>query len=229
MTEEFLLWRCLHGGPISRDTIDQFPSDNAALWERCRNRNRPLLKGLIRAYGACAIVARHGDQIVGQLRFYPKDVCGMQSAGGLCLQADYPAGPASDFGQSDLPPREKLQDQTLQVHCLMTGSPGQEENPYQRKGVGTRMVRTLIQWARDNGWESIETNSFEDIPVLYEVTGCAGHTFWKKLGFHAADRFPDPNFRKHPDFILKIQEQANAAAIDPEKARDRLVMRLDLE
>jgi len=26
MTEEFILWRCLHGGPLSRDTLNQWPS-----------------------------------------------------------------------------------------------------------------------------------------------------------------------------------------------------------
>ena len=92
MAEKLILWRCLHGGPISRDTIDEFPTDDAALWERCRARNEPLLSKLTEVYGACAIVAREGDQIAGQLRFYPKAVWEMEGAGLLCLQQDPPQG-----------------------------------------------------------------------------------------------------------------------------------------
>ncbi|MHC4400677.1 MAG: hypothetical protein ACYTG0_13460, partial [Planctomycetota bacterium] len=75
MTEDLILWRCLHTGPLSCDTIDRWPSDGQTSWQRYRKRNKPLLEKLTRAYGACAIVAREDDQIVGQLRFYPKAVC----------------------------------------------------------------------------------------------------------------------------------------------------------
>jgi hypothetical protein len=92
MTEEFILWRCLHSGPLSCGAIDQWPSDSQADWERFRERNIPLLKTLTRTYGACAILARAGDRIVGQLRFYPRIVWKMEGAGELCLQQDRPGG-----------------------------------------------------------------------------------------------------------------------------------------
>ncbi|MCP4257982.1 MAG: hypothetical protein GY774_10710, partial [Planctomycetes bacterium] len=46
MTEEFILWRCLHGGPLSCKTIDQWQEmgEMSTMWERDRSRNRPLLK-----------------------------------------------------------------------------------------------------------------------------------------------------------------------------------------
>ncbi len=43
---------------------------------------------------------------------------------------------------------------------MMTGSPQQKSNPYQRKGTGTRMVETLILWVKANGWEDVEVKSF---------------------------------------------------------------------
>lgn len=231
MTEEFILWRCLHGGPLSRDIIDQWSSDGNMPWERFRKRNVPLLSKLTRTYGACAIIARDGDKIVGQLRFYPKGVCNMERSGGLCLQQDHPAGPAEDFADNTFPALAQMEDKTLVVHCLMTGSPQQKENPYQRKGIGTRMVRTLIQWAKAHGWEGIEADSFEDLPIIYKITGSAGHTFWEKLGFHIADRHPHPLLQNGNDFVTfvtTLEEQAKSIGIPPEKARDRLVMRLDL-
>jgi len=228
MTEEFILWRCLHSGSLSRDTIDQWPSASTMPWQRYRERNTPLLRKLTGTYGTCAIIARDGDQIVGQLRFYPRAVCNMEGAGGLCLQQDYPSGPADDFTDNDFPAPAQIADKTLAVHCLMTGCSQQKENPYQRKGVGTRMVRTLIQWAKANGWDRIEADSFEDIPIIYEITGSTGHTFWEKLGFHIADRHPHPHLQERHEFVITLEEQAKSIGISPERARDLLVMRLDL-
>jgi len=231
MTDEFVLWRCLHGGPLTRNTVDHWSSADKMGWERYRQRNLPLLRKIARTYGACAILARAGHEIVGQLRFYPKVICNMKGAGGLCLQLDYPAGPAEDFADNDFPAPAQIEDKTLVVHCLMTGSPHKKENPYQRKGIGTRMVRALIQWAKANGWERIEADSFEDIPIIYEMTGSAGHTFWQKLGFRIVDRHPHPDLQnrsKFAEFVTTLEEQAKAIGIPPERARDRLVMRLDL-
>ena len=228
MTEEFILWRCLHSGPLSCNTIDQWPSDSPMPWGRYRQRNVPLLAKLTRTYGACAIIARDGDRIVGQLRFYPKAVADMEGAGGLCLQQDYPSGPADDFAGNDLPAPARIEDKTLAVHCLMTGSPQQKENPYQRKGIGTRMVRTLIQWAKATGWDRIEVKAFEDLPIIYAITGSTGHTFWEKLGFSIADRYPHPDLQGQDPFVITLEEEARAVGIPPERARDELVMRLGL-
>jgi GNAT superfamily N-acetyltransferase len=226
MTKDFILWRCLHGGPLSPDTIDQWPPDTEMPWERYRARNTPLLRKLTDRYGACAILVRQGDQVIGQLRFYPRAVWEADGAGMLCLQQDHPAGPVDDFAEHDLPLLNELKDRTLEVHCLMVGRPG--EARYKRKGIASRMVARLIDWATDNGWTAIQANSFEDIPILYQVTGCAGHTFWEKLGFHLVDRFPHPHLRERDEFVMKIEAQAKSAGIDPDRARDRLVMRLEL-
>ena len=231
MTEEFIVWRCLHGGPLSRDTINQWPSASTMPWLRYRERNTPLLKKLTRTYGSCAIIAHDGDRIVGHLRFYPKCVCNMKGAGGPCLQQDPPAGPVEDFADSDFPDPAQIEDKTLVVHCLMTGSSLQKTNPYQRKGLGTRMAKALIEWAKANGWERIEADSFEDLPIIYEITGSAGHTFWEKLGFHLVDRHLHPELQDPSQFgelVTTLEEQAKSIGLPPEKARDRLVMRLDL-
>jgi ribosomal protein S18 acetylase RimI-like enzyme len=228
MTEKFILWRCLHFGPISIQTIDRWPSDSQISWELYRKRNIPLLRKLTRIYGAYAMLARLSEKIVGQLRFYPKFVCSMKGAGGLCLLQDFPNGPADDFAKKDFPHLQNIEDKTLVIHCLMTGSSQQKENPFQRKGIGTRMVRSLIQWAKANGWEFIEVDAFEDIPIIYEITGSAGITFWRKLGFRLADRHPHPFLQERNEFVETLEEQAKAIGISPDRARDRLLMRLDL-
>ena len=229
MTEELILWRCLHGGPLTTETLDQPTPDPRVPWPQLRARNVPLLSELTDVYRACAVIARDGEQIVGLLRFYPKAVCEMAAPGpGLCMQQTFPGGPADDFVDNKFPPLDLIADKTLVVHCVMTGSPQQESNPYQRKGIGTRMVSALIQWAKTNGWERIEADSFEDLPIIYEITGSAGHAFWEKMGFHIATRHPHPGLQSRDPFVVKLEEQAAAIGMPPERARDQLVMRLDL-
>lgn len=229
MTEEFLLWRCLHDGPLSQANIDQWPPASKIPYQRYRLRNTPLLQKLTKTYGACAIIAHTNGRIVGKLRFYPRAVCDMEGAGHLCLQQDFPAGPKDDFADSSFPDLASIKDKTLVVHCMMTGSSLQKENPFQRKGIGTLMAENLISWAGANGWEHIEADSFEDIPIIYEITGSAGHTFWEKLGFYLADRHPHPHLQNRSSFVLTLEEQAASLGIPPAKARDQLIMRFDLK
>ena len=228
MTDKFILWRCLHYGPLSCETIDQWPAESEIDWQRYRTRNVPLLVKLTQTYEACAILARVDDRIVGQLRFYPRIIWNMDSAGEMCLQQDFPNGFADDFAETEFPPLQEIEDKTLAIHCLMTGSPQEEENPFQRRGIGSRMVKFLIEWAKTKGWEHIEVDAFEDIPLIYEMTGSAGITFWEKLGFCIVDRHPHPYLQERNEFIVKLEEQAISAGISPERAKDRLVMRLDL-
>jgi GNAT superfamily N-acetyltransferase len=219
----------LHAGPLSCQNIDDWPTDSQISWEDYRNRNLPLLQKLTQIYGACAIIARINDDAIGQLRFYPKAVIDILDAGGLCLQQDFPAGPTDDFVNSDFPLLEKITDKTLVIHCfMMAGSLG-SENPFQRKGIGSRMVKFLIQWAMDNGWEHLEVDAFEDLPIIYEITGSAGYKFWEKLGFHTVLRHPHPHLQGHDKFVSKLVEQAKSLGISEEKAKDRLVMRLELK
>jgi GNAT superfamily N-acetyltransferase len=228
MSENFILWRCLHFGPLSHRNIDKWPPDTQIDLERYRTRNIPLLAKLTLTYGACAIVARANDKVVGQLRFYPRIVWDMKDAGEMCLLQDYPNGPVDNFAKAEFPPLEELEDKTLAIHCFMTGSSQQEENPYQRKGIGTRMVKFLIEWAKTKGWECIEVDAFEDIPLIYEITGSAGITFWQKLGFRVVDRYPHPHLKGHDEFVMELVEQDEAVGVSPERAKDMIVMRIDM-
>ena len=152
----------------------------------------------------------------------------MENAGELCLQQDFPNGPTENFAATEFPPLSQLEDKTLLLDCLMMGSSQQSSNPFQRKGIGSRLVKTLIDWAKLKGWERIEVDAFEDLPLIYEITGSAGRTFWQKLGFHIVDPHPDPYLQEHSDFVQKLEEQAVSWGISREKAKDRIVMRYDL-
>lgn len=228
MSRELILWRCLHGGPLSRSTIETWEPDGRMPWAQLRARNVPLLERLTEVYGACAMVARDGERIVGQLRFYPKAVGDMPDAGMLCLQQLHPSGPVDGFSGAAFPAPEAIADRTLVVNCLMTGSPQQKENPYQRRGVGTRLVRALIEWAGQRGWRAIESMSFEDMPTLYAMTGSAGRTFWEKLGFRVVGSEPEPAFAQESDLVRALRAEATGLGLPPDSFRTRLTLRLDL-
>ena len=227
MTKDFIMWRCLHDGPLSRETIDRWDPKTNIPWEQFRSRNVPLLKRFIETYGTCMMLAWDGGQVVGFLFFIPKAVLAMDGAGLLCLQQNPPAGPSADFATRRFPSPAAIKDKTLTVRCIMTGSPKFSENPYQRQGIGTRMAQALIEWARENGWRGIEARSFEDLPSLYAHTGNAGRTFWEKLGFRIAKTEPNPAFQKENDFVRKLREEARVAGL-AESFKNSYTMRLDL-
>ena len=60
MTEEFIVWRCLHDGPLTRDSIDRWSPESTLPLPAWRERNIPLLVKLTRTYGSCAMLARIG-------------------------------------------------------------------------------------------------------------------------------------------------------------------------
>ncbi len=231
MSNEFILWRCLHSGPLTKETVDHPEPHPQVPWERLRVRNLPLLAKLTETYGSCAVIARHGNQIVGQLRFYPKAICDMAASGpGLCMQQEFPNGPADDFVENNFPSLDEIADKTLFVHCMMTGSPQQKSNPYQRQGLGSGMVRKLIEWARRRGWSAIEAHAYADLPCLYAVTGQAGRTFWEKLEFRVVKSDVEPAFIGDTckGFVEGLLKEAAELGIDADAARARHTMRLDL-
>ena len=228
MSPSFLLWRCLHNGPLTKDTVDLPPPNLEMPWDELRRRNLPLVEKLTRVYGACAVVAYHEDEIVGMLRFYPKEVYEIYGAGFLCMQQAFPYGPAQDFAQVDFLPPEQLGDRTLLVHCLMTGSPSQVENPYQRKGIGSQMVRKLIEWAGENGWAAVEATAYEDLPLVYGVTGQAGKRFWEKLGFQNVETGVEAELAKDNDFSRALREQAAACGLPQERVKNKYTMRFEI-
>lgn len=233
MTGPLLLWRCLHGGPLSLEDVDHPVPDERMPWDALRARNLPLLEAFTRAYGACAMLAWEGARVVGMLRFYPKAVAALPEAGGLCLQQEYPAGPSDALATPAFPPFEALEDKTLAVHCLMVGAPSREGNAYQRRGIGTRLARELAAWAQERGWQAIEATAYVDLPIVYACFGQAGVRFWERLGYRVIETEVEPAFRgdlseEMADFLRTMRREAEGLGLDPEVVTRRYTMRLEL-
>jgi hypothetical protein len=228
MPPDFLLWRCLHGGPLDRKDLEAPGPDPSIDWAALRARNVRLLESLTEVYGACAVTAREGDRIVGALRFYPKEVWRMAGSTGFCLQQSFPSGPGQDFGKSIFRPLEDLEDRTLSIHCITSGRPGVPDDPHRRRGLGSRMVRALIDWARPRGWRVIEATAFTDLDILYAVSGSAGRAFWEKLGFRVVSTDVEPELQKESEFVDAMRREAAVRGIPADRLADKFTMRLDL-
>jgi hypothetical protein len=227
MREEFLLWRCLHGGPLSAENFGDPPPHPEIDWPSSRARNIPLLRKLVRTYGTCAIVARDEAAVVATLRFYPKSLCSFSEGGAaFCLQQPYPAGPADGLVNCDFPTLRELAEKTLFVHCLMIVSPKDEPARYRRKGLATRMAGELILWAKEQGWRGIEANAYEEIPLLYDIAGVAGKRFWEKLGFSVVVTDTEPGMSG--ELLEAVRKAAVAVGIPAGNAATRYRMRLEL-
>lgn len=226
MREDFILWRCLHGGPLNRRTIDAPAPGIEVDWPFVRARNLPLLRRLIQTYGSCAILARDGEDVVGTLRFYPKALCSFSEGAGFCLQQRYPAGPRDDMADGGVPFLKDMPDKTLFVHCLMVAAPPGDPQRYRRKGLASRMALELISWAESGGWAAIEAAAYEELPMLYAISGAAGRRFWEKLGFRVSRR--DTETAISGEFLDELREDAVASGIPPENVADRYWMRLEI-
>jgi hypothetical protein len=227
MTEDFLLWRCLHGGPLSKSSID-IPTEDSQAAFKYKSTSSTLVKKLIQTYETCAMLAWDQNEVVGFVRFYPKIVEQMNEAGHFCLLQDFPNGPSEQLVQADFPHLDKISDKTLSVNCMMTGSPLIKNNPYQRKGLGTSLIEALIEWARVNGWQAIEAEAYHDLPLFFEVTGNAGRSWWQKLGFNVVSIGEETAMKDESEFFQKAKKQAKELGLNPDEVAKRFRMRLEL-
>ena len=228
MGEDFILWRCLHFGPLNPANIEGPPPSSEVDWAHVRARNIPILRKLARTYGACAVMARDGENVVGSLRFYPKALCSFEAGGGaaFCLQQRFPSGPPDDLVSREFPPVQGLADKTLFVHCLFVAAPTGKPGRFRRQGLATRMARRLIEWARQEGWSAIEATSYEELPLLYAISGVAGRRFWRRLGFAVVREDTEPGISG--DLEEKLRKEAASMGLPPGDVTKRYTMRLEL-
>lgn len=216
MDGSFLLWRCLHDGPITQENLDAPPDESRLPFRRTAVA---LLEKLTELYGSAAILAWEGDKVVGLLRFVPKVVSQIEGAGGCCFLMPYPAGPKEDFPLAVLPSKETIEDRTLVVTCMQLLS------DRQRRGVGRAMVERLKSWAREEEWGAIEATAYQDLPLVYEITGNAGLDWWKGLGFHVVESLEEEAMREYGDFLHTLEIQARGQGMDPQEVTQKFIMR----
>jgi GNAT superfamily N-acetyltransferase len=189
MDGSFLLWRCLHDGPVTRKNLDLPPDDSRLPFQ---DTAIPLLTKLTELYGSAAILAWEGEKVVGLLRFVPRVVSQMEGGGGFL------------------------------VTCMQLLS------DWQRKGVGRAMVEWLKSWAREEGWNAIEATAYQDLPLVYEITGNAGRSWWEGLGFQVRESLEEEVMKEYPDFLHTLETQAREEGMDPREVTQKFIMRWEI-
>jgi hypothetical protein len=92
--------------------------------------------------------------------------------------------------------------------------------------LATRLALELVRWATEHGWSSIEANAYEELPMLYAISGVAGRRFWEPAGFRMVHQDTEPGISG--DLLEKLLLDALAAGLRPENVANRYRMRLDL-
>jgi GNAT superfamily N-acetyltransferase len=130
---------------------------------------------LIEAYGTGAIFAWQKKTLVGFLPIWPVD-CGLPRLP-QCIHYS-PSHPEARpnlnmIKQSTPISFGDLKSKILKVQCVAV------KLALQRKGIGSAMVRYLVDWAKAQGWEKIQGWAFENggFNWLPDIA------FWEKCGF----------------------------------------------
>ena len=207
MDESYILVDCLHHGPVdpsssprrvenewqdapdlpphpwSDETIAQLAKEYKGIshgW--AGDPGREFMREMILRYGTCAILVWEGQKGIGHLRVYP------MSVSRLLKQTD--PSPVLD---STLACKLEEDEGTLWVQCVMTCPPYEDsEGATQagaRKGIGLKLVRALIPWAKEQGWKRIVKVAHCDLDWFYGIQGGGGKGFWEKAGFKIVGTF----------------------------------------
>ena len=211
MDENYIMSGCVHGGPVDPKTtpgeywvyasdLPPHPWSDQTIAELAKKHSGlshggegdasvEFMREMVQRHGTCAILAWQDEQVVGFLRVYPLNIVQ------LLFQAD---AEKQNRERGSIGFEEDAG--TLIVQCVMTSRPyggpdatinkkgnrvpGMKEAGA-RRGVGLKLARALVVWARDHEWKRIVADAHADIDCMYGIIGKGGLTFWTKAGFKA--------------------------------------------
>jgi GNAT superfamily N-acetyltransferase len=132
-----------------------------------------LYRETIEKHGGCGIIAWYESKIVGYHTFFPRNISRRIKFFGW----------GGDNNNSN---------RTL-IHNCITHIRGD----YSRKKIGTRLARTSLTWAKENGWERFEVHLvLPDIENSFRNEQKSCRTFWEKLGLTVFRTIEDQETQK---------------------------------
>ncbi len=201
MDETSLLCWCVHGGPVAMEELrGDAPVGIESEAGVAPGSVAKFLGALCRVYGSCAVLAIDGDKVVGKVRFYPKPVFEELNED-PCLQQVPQVRAIAAVDTESLVPKESLSPKALRTFCYQVAD-GHEEaaeagtSAYRGRGIATGMLKTLIEWARAEGWEEIHSSASRSIPPLMSWIGCLGVDSYLRLGFEVTSERCNESFKE---------------------------------
>jgi GNAT superfamily N-acetyltransferase len=162
MNDDYILDRCPLSEPL--DPSSPLEAEDPRFGERARAIRRRFFSQVRERYGNCVFIAWEHDQVVGFLIFFPKPVARKL---GIYTQ---PAG--------------EMDDRTLVYTCMQLAP------AYRGRGLGTRLVKALIAWARKHGWQQIEVHGVSSGTDEQDWRWGWALPKWQRLGFETIGTEP---------------------------------------
>lgn len=198
MQKDFVLFRCVHLGPLSPSNIEKMSVNAPNLSKEQFDRNKKFLARLIDAYASCAMLAIEGEFVVGHVRFYPQIICNTCQ---FCWQ-DPKYAITQQMLEMDLPRIENRADRVLRIDCFIV------HKDYRGRGLSHALLDGVLEWARAHDWRTVRAWACPDnywlasqicAPMLRTY---AKHGFQKVRTFLSSD-FPSSAAR---ELLMRIRE-----------------------
>lgn len=177
---------------------------------------------MIRRYGTCAILAWEKEKVVGFLRFYPLNIVRLVAESGG--EQRHPIAVTSMRFERD--------PTALWVQCVMTSGPYENSDQAKkvgaRKGIGLKIVKGLVSWAKEHGWKRIVKQAHSDLDCFYGICGGGGRAFWEKAGFKVMETFREKNDFWGDYWTDTIERQRNEKGMTTQEVWTYYQMNYDL-
>jgi len=152
MDKDFILFRCIHFGPLSPSNIRKVRVKIPGLAKEQFDRNEKFLARLIDAYGSCAMLAKQDGYVVGHARFYPQVIC--DEAPLCCQQPEY--APTQQRIEMHLPTIENPADRILRIDCFLV------HKDYRGRGLSHALLDGVLEWAKGHDWKTVRAMAAPD-------------------------------------------------------------------
>ncbi len=189
MDKSFILYRCIHCGPLSPTNIEKMSTGIPSLPKEQLDRNKLFMIRLIDMYKSCAMLAIENGYVVGHVRFYPQIVFDRTRRKGICCQ-DPNASITQQMLETDFPAKENLSDRTLGIHCWLV------HKDYRGQGLSHALLENLLEWARNNDWNVIKASASYDNHWISSQACALMLRTYMKYGFQKIKTLPSPELEE---------------------------------
>jgi ribosomal protein S18 acetylase RimI-like enzyme len=196
MDKAFILFRCVHFGPLGLSNIEKMSMNVPGLSEEQFDRNKKFLARLIDIYGSCAMLAIEGDLVVGHARFYPQIIFDLAGQRHICCQEPRFAV-TQQMVEMELATIENPANRILRIHCWLV------HKDYRGWGLSHALLDGILEWAQSHNWKVVRASAAPDNYWVASQACAPMLRTYIKHGFQKIKTVPSPEVE---EILMKFQE-----------------------
>ena len=196
MTNDFILYRCIHVGPLGPENIDKLTAKDKQSTKDMFIRNKKFFSRLVKTYGSCAMLAMENDFVIAHTRFYPQVISELTGKNDMCCQQQEYAS-TQEMIEMDLPCIEELTDRSLRIHCWHV------HKDYRNKGLSHVLLDAIIDWAKAHGWKTILASAGVNDPWVASLSCAPMLRTYQKHDFQIVSTVNSPELL---DYLKKLRD-----------------------